>query len=127
MVESRFFSKHELECKCGCGKGYMLPDFLTFLDAVRDEFGSPIILVSAYRCALHNAECGGVPHSLHMRGMAVDISAPPGKYLFPLVSLLIKYGATGIGFNLKGNVAGRFIHVEKNPELTNPPRTMWSY
>lgn len=44
-----------------------------FLEDVRNELGSPIIITSGYRCPELNKEVGGVPRSLHIQGRAVDI------------------------------------------------------
>lgn len=43
------------------------------LDAVRLEWGQPILVNSGYRCAELNARVGGVPTSAHMVGRAVDV------------------------------------------------------
>jgi len=48
----------------------------TILEPVRAQFGRPIIYdgsLSWYRSAAVNAACGGVAHSQHVKGEAVDI------------------------------------------------------
>ena len=46
------------------------------LQAVRDLLGRPIIISSGYRTLAHNKEVGGAENSLHINGMAADISVP---------------------------------------------------
>lgn len=43
------------------------------LDPLRERWGSPIIVNSGYRCAKLNRAVGGVSHSQHIKGQAVDI------------------------------------------------------
>lgn len=43
------------------------------LDAVRIEWGQPILVNSGYRSVELNARVGGVPTSAHMVGRAVDV------------------------------------------------------
>lgn len=52
------------------------PVLLAALDALRERLGRPIVITSGYRGAQHNADVGGVPTSLHMRGAAADLIAP---------------------------------------------------
>lgn len=47
------------------------------LNCLRDEFGSAIIINSAYRSPQVNKAVGGVPNSLHMQGRAADIRTLP--------------------------------------------------
>lgn len=39
----------------------------------RENGGNPMIVSSAYRCAKHNAEVGGVANSHHLYGQAMDV------------------------------------------------------
>ncbi len=70
------FTLSELICHCGIycrGEYYHHPYFLDCLQALREEIGKPLILNSAHRCALWNAQIGGAPLSEHKK-IAVDIS-----------------------------------------------------
>lgn len=42
------------------------------LDPIRDEFCSPVIITSGYRCPQVNQLVGGVSNSQHMSGCAAD-------------------------------------------------------
>ncbi len=73
MITSKYFSKKELDCEC-CGEVGMDQGTVNLLDALRQEFGGPLSLTSAYRCAKHNAAEGGAPASQHITGRAADIA-----------------------------------------------------
>lgn len=45
----------------------------TILDPLREAYGKPIRITSGYRCKKLNKAVGGVPTSVHMRGMAADL------------------------------------------------------
>ncbi len=70
---------HTLEMVCRhCGQ---IPDqaaieaTAAFLEEVREFLGNrPVHILSAVRCAQHNAAVGGAPESYHLRGMAADIT-----------------------------------------------------
>lgn len=51
----------------------------TLLDPLREEWGSPIIINSGYRCPLLNKAVGGSKTSSHMSGWAVDMKPKNGK------------------------------------------------
>lgn len=46
------------------------------LDVLRIEFGKPLFISSGYRVPELNKLVGGVTNSLHMDGLAADITAP---------------------------------------------------
>jgi len=51
------------------------PRLVRMLEKLRSLDGNrPIRITSGYRCPPHNREVGGVEHSLHMRGQAVDVA-----------------------------------------------------
>lgn len=52
----------------------MTPQLLDKLDFVRAYMRIPLTINSGFRCAKHNAEIGGAPHSKHLVGQAADIS-----------------------------------------------------
>ena len=69
---SENFSRSEFGCKC-CGEANVDPDLVAALQELRDLAGSPLIVISGYRCPKHNAAVGGAKKSQHMLGKAADI------------------------------------------------------
>ncbi|WP_312282022.1 D-Ala-D-Ala carboxypeptidase family metallohydrolase, partial [Oscillibacter sp.] len=49
-------------------------ELVALLQKIRDYFGKPVTINSAYRTATWNAKQGGAPKSQHLLGMAADIS-----------------------------------------------------
>lgn len=99
------FSTWEFDCThCGhiVGPTHALLDSLQRL---RTAKGSPLKIVSAYRCATHNRAVGGIPTSQHRAGNAVDI---PGGYCTVAE-------AKAAGFHGIGVRNGRVIHVDMTP------------
>ena len=74
-AQKSHFSAAELMCPCcGVGADKMSPNMLQMAEELRAENGNnPMIVSSAYRCAKHNAEVGGVANSRHLYGQAMDV------------------------------------------------------
>lgn len=107
MATSRFFTDKELACRCGCGKGAadMDQSFLNRLDMLRQSFGGPLTLTSAFRCNNWNMKVGGEPKSYHLTGRAVDIACAESDKRWRLVHF-----ATALG--LSAGIDGAFVHVD---------------
>lgn len=69
------FSAVELRCPCcRVGADKMSPNMLQMAEEIRAENGNrPMNVSSAYRCAKHNADVGGVANSHHLYGQAMDV------------------------------------------------------
>jgi len=65
------FMLSEFQCPC-CKTVKLEPELLEKLEKLRLQWG-PLRLTSGYRCERHNAEVGGVRHSLHKKGRAADV------------------------------------------------------
>ncbi len=80
---------------------------LVALERIREDFGKPVVVNSAYRTKAHNKAVGGVSNSQHLLGKAVDIHINNQKEGDTLEALAKKYiGLGGIGrYNT-------FIHVD---------------
>lgn len=125
---TNYFSDKELCCKCGncdCSITHMDANFMKRLNELRELYGKPIYLSSAYRCAEHNAYVRGVPNSPHTRGIAVDIIVS-GQDAYRIVKLALKLGFTGIGVKQFGKTKNRFIHLDLEPMSATRP-ALWSY
>lgn len=80
------FQIREFACKhCQKVKLRHLPELADRLQALRAHYAKPVRINSGYRCPEHNKAIGGVPHSYHVQGMAVDVhvggsadQVPPG-------------------------------------------------
>ena len=122
MRLSEHFDSSEFACHCGCGYGTRPNDVSTelidLLERMREEHG-PIHITSGCRCAVYNAQCGGVANSAHTRGTAADLRVQGGTERRKLLDLAVMHWASGIG------VANSFIHVDVDSTLPRP--MAWTY
>ena len=124
--ESKNFSREELQCSFS-GECAIEEDALEKLQALRDEWGKPMRLSSAYRAAHHPRERTkpngpGHHHGLNGNGgQAFDVLIA-GEDVPPFIALAIKHGFRGIGVNQKGEWNQRFIHID-----TRDKYACWSY
>ena len=70
---SPHFTVKEFACHDGSDTVLIDDRLVTLLGKIRDRFGKPIRINSAYRTAKYNAKIGGVSNSYHVKGMAADI------------------------------------------------------
>ena len=87
------------------------------LEALRVEFGVPMIITSGYRCPKHNQKVSSTgadgPHTVFAdANITVDVK-DFGTDAYDLVELAIAHGFTGIGLNQKGPFGERFIHLDR--------------
>lgn len=111
-----YFSKKELECKCGCGIANIDDILLSKLNMLRHLIGKPLILNSACRCPSHNKSVGGVATSLHVTtadkaGTAIDIRCDDKHMRYLIVETAIALQFTGIGMHKS------FIHLSNNDKV----------
>ena len=123
MDNSKYFSKAELQCKCGCEAAPMDATFLIMLDELRATFGKPLLVSSGYRCPAHNSRVSSTGATgPHTSGKAVDLRVDRGA-AHQLLKIAMDMNFSGIGINQKGS--GRFIHLDILVEGLRP--TVWSY
>ena len=67
------FTVKEFACKDGSDKVLIDTALVDVLQKIRDYFGKPVIINSAYRSPEHNKRVGGSAGSYHVKGMAADI------------------------------------------------------
>ncbi len=92
---SKHFTTADFDCHCkrpGCIITYIHPALPTALDIYWDIVGA-FQIDDGFRCALHNAEVGGVPHSQHTVGAAADCKSLTGKGGFEMAQLALKVPA----------------------------------
>ena len=118
------FEDRELECRCGCG-GLPGREFQDDLEALRSEYGRPMIITSGFRCRPHNLAVSGRADGPHTLGLAVDVRAR-GEATLALTAVALSGGWSGIGWNQTGN--DRFVHLDRLEHTTERPRpAAWSY
>lgn len=72
------------------------PALVAVLQCVRDHFGAPVSINSAYRTPEHNASVGGAAQSKHLLGMAADIKVA-GVKPSKVADFLEEYDVGGLG------------------------------
>lgn len=113
------FKVSEFACKGkGCCTTVLIDEQLVaYLQQIRDHFGKPLIITSAYRCATHNKKVGGASGSRHTKGQAADFYI---KGIAP--AEIAKYaesiGILGIG--LYEDKDGNFVHID-----TREKKSFW--
>lgn len=110
------FTVNEFTCKDGSDKVLIDTALVDVLQKIRDYFGKPVIINSAYRSPEHNKRVGGSAGSYHVKGMAADIqiagvSAVELAYYAQTIT-------NGVGVYYYGNT--NFIHVD-----TRTRETFW--
>lgn len=116
------FSDLELRCSC-CGENKMDPSFLVRLQDIREIFGVPMHISSAYRCPIFNMRISKTgAKGPHCTGRAVDVLVSHQDAL-RLIRIALERGITGIGIKQHGD--GRFIHIDDLSDGIRPH--VWSY
>ena len=120
MTGKPFLDPREFDSPDAPGSGLQMDrQLVTDLDAIRDELG-PLTIQSGVRTAAHNSTLvNAVPDSAHLRGFAVDVSAPTSSTRLALVKAAIARGYRRIGIG-KG-----FVHLDRDPSL--PQDVLWLY
>ena len=70
---SENFKVKEFRCKDGSDTILIDDNLPKLLQEIRDAFGRPVTINSAYRTPAHNKRVGGVSASQHVKGTAADI------------------------------------------------------
>lgn len=117
---SKNFRVSEFLCKGSgcCTHGQIDDKLVEILQKIRDHFGKPVHISSAYRCSAWNKAVGGVSNSYHCYGQAADIKvddtapAEVAKYAESI-------GVLGIGLYETDN-DGHFVHVD-----TRTSKSFW--
>jgi zinc D-Ala-D-Ala carboxypeptidase len=92
----QWFSPKECACK-GTGKLSISDRLIGKLDLLRSRLGRPLSVSSVFRTAYHNAKVSGSPRSMHLFGLAADISIiNQDKKL--ILTLAKDLGFTGFGY-----------------------------
>lgn len=93
------FKVREFACKDGSDVIFISHDLVEVLQKIRDHFGKPVNINSAYRTPTYNKKVDGAAQSQHLYGMAADISisgVKPADVAAFAETLMPKYGGIGI-------------------------------
>lgn len=117
---SKNFKVSELVCHGkGCCSTAKIDDALVaYLQKIRDHFGKPVYISSAYRCATWNKAVGGVSSSYHCYGQAADIKVD-GIAPAEVAKYAESIGILGIGL-YETNKDGHFVHID-----TRKTKSFW--
>lgn len=100
------FSVREFRCKDGSDKILICQETVDILQAVRNYFGQPVTINSAYRTPSWNKKVGGASSSQHVKGTACDIKVANVPSWAVAAYLEANYPKHGIGFY------STFVHVD---------------
>lgn len=70
---SNNFTVKEFACKDGSDAVLISEELVNVLQSIREHFGKPVTINSAYRNATYNKKIGGASRSQHVCGTAADI------------------------------------------------------
>lgn len=99
------FTVKEFACKDGSDEILIDAKLVALLQDIRDHFGKPVVITSAYRTASHNTSVGGVKNSQHTLGKAADIYIS-GVSPKQIADYAKKLGVKGVG------LYSSFVHVD---------------
>ncbi len=121
----RNFVENEFRCK-HTGRCEMSADFMDRLQALRTEYGRPMIISSGYRHVSHPIEMQKPRPGAHTFGRAADVLVSHADSV-RLFKLAVEHGFTGFGVAQKAG-STRFLHLDDmEPSATRPRPTLWSY
>ena len=111
---SEHFNSYEFRCglgrPCACTTILIDDKLVEFLEQIRQHFGQPITITSAYRCENYNRSIGGATGSRHSKGQAADIVV---KCVSPreVAKYAESIGVLGIGLYETAS-DGYFTHID---------------
>lgn len=115
---SKYFYRHEIACKCGCGFDSMDAKTLEIADESRDFVGHAINPSSGARCFAYNRsdEVGSNDLSQHPLARAMDLPVENPRLLY---DYLCKKYPHQYGFGLYKT----FVHIDTR----SGPAARWEY
>lgn len=108
------FEEKEFRCR-HTGQCHMSDTLLEALQAVRTEYGKPMVVTSGYRDKSHPEEAKKLKPGQHSLGLAVDLACE-GSQAHEIVRLAMKHGFRGVGISQKAG-GPRFVHLDMRAGL----------
>lgn len=117
---SKNFVSTEFDChgKGCCSITKIDEQLVEYLQKIRNHFGKPLNITSAYRCEVHNRNIGGATKSYHMQGKAADIVVN-GVSSREVAKYAESIGILGIGLYETAK-DGYFTHID-----TRTTKSFW--
>lgn len=114
------FKSNEFACKGkGCCSKVLIDEKLVeYLQRIRNHFGKPVTINSAFRCEKHNKAVGGSSGSYHVKGQAADIVVK-GVKPAEVAKYAETIGILGIGL-YERDKDGYFVHID-----TRTKKSFW--
>ena len=119
IKEFKYFVYGEFECPC-CARNATSKKFIGKLDYAREKARVPFVVTSGYRCKRRNLKEKGTLTSVHLVGLAADISTPTAGLRYHVLKGLFAAGFVRMG------IGKDFIHVDDGyANKTN--EVVWDY
>lgn len=115
---SEHFEVREFACRDGSDPVFVDSELVRVLQNIRDHFGEPVVITSAYRTAAHNKAVGGAAYSQHLYGKAADIQVQgiSVEQVYAYADKLLT-GRGGVGIYPPGlGRANGWVHVDVRKE-----------
>ena len=112
------FRVREFRCRDGSDPVFVDDELVALLQQIRQHFGTPLTITSAYRTPAHNKACGGAAYSQHLYGRAADFKiAGVGPDTVAAYAETLLPGRGGIGvYPPKAGRPNGWVHVDTRPE-----------
>lgn len=118
-MELQYFTESEFEkCSPRCCSDDMDTSTLSMLEKMREIYGKPIIITSAYRSFEYEISKGRAGTSSHCKGLALDIRCFSPADRLGLIDAALRAGFRRIG------IASTFIHVDNDSDKLS---CIWLY
>jgi len=115
---SKHLSWSELSCRDGTPypvewRGTRAIELAAAFEKIRNIYGKPIRVISAFRTPEWNKKIGGAKNSQHLYGRALDLLPPEGisaeQFYFDIRYFATSFGITGLGRYKT------FVHIDTRP------------
>lgn len=111
---SKNFNSYEFRCglgrSCPCSTILIDDKLVEYLQKIRDHFGKPVTITSAYRCPSYNRTVSKATSSYHTKGMACDIQVK-GVTPREVAKYAESIGILGVGL-YETDKDGYFVHID---------------